>query len=171
MKITLKKIQHSKFASHETNCFQADLYINGKPIAIVSNDGQGGCDMHYQHPKNPTKDFWGDIKKINEWCKTNHSFTSEHAIGKVYEGDLDIAVSNALEDSLIEKDVKSLMTRSMIVFEKGKKGFYKYGKKKYNITADRMGWFNNQMWQQFKDNWVCINNMPIDEAVAYYKSN
>ena len=88
-----------------------------------------------------------------------------------YEGSLESAVSDILVDYLVTKDVKKLMSRSMIVFEKGEKGYYKYGKKKYNITEERMGWFNNQMWQRFKDNWVCINNMPLDEAIAYYKAN
>ena len=44
MKIELKNIQHSKFASEETHCFTAILYIDGKPTLEVSNDGHGGAD-------------------------------------------------------------------------------------------------------------------------------
>lgn len=160
MKITLKNIKHSEFASQETNCFQADIYIDGKPFACVSNDGQGGCDMHLKHPKNPTNDFYADLRKVNEHFKEDSSRYG-----------LDCVVSDLLVDYLVTKDVKKLMSRNMIVFEKGEKGYYKYGKKKYNITEERMGWFNNQMWQQFKDNWVCINQMPLAEAVAYFKAN
>lgn len=161
MKITLKNIKHSEFASQETNCFQADIYIDGKPFACVSNDGIGGCDIHYKHPKNPTNDFHADLRKVNEQLKADYP----NRYG------LDSIVSDLLVDHLVTKDVKKLMSRNMIVFEKGEKGYYKYGKKKYNITEERMGWFNNQMWQQFKDNWVCINQMPITEAVAYFKAN
>ena len=44
MKLKLKNIKHSEFASQETNCYQAVVYLNGKPFADVSNDGHGGCD-------------------------------------------------------------------------------------------------------------------------------
>ena len=48
MKITLKNIKHSEFASHETHCFEASIYIDGKRRATVSNCGQGGCnDEHW----------------------------------------------------------------------------------------------------------------------------
>jgi hypothetical protein len=173
MKLALKNVKHSKHASHETNNFVADLYVNGKPFAIVSNDGMGGCNHHSKHEKNSQdyKDFHKQLDSLCKWHRENVKIPSKHFIKGWYEGSLDSAVSDILVDHLITKDVKRLMSRSMIVFQKGEKGYYQYGKKKYNITADRMGWFNNQMWQQFKENWVCINNMPIDEAVAYYKAN
>ena len=104
MKLSLKNIKYSEHASQETNNFVAELYVDGKPFALVHNEGTGGCDMHHKHDKNPQSysDFNQELNRI---------------------------------------------------------------------IADRMGWFNNQMWQKFQENWVCINNMPIDEAVAYYKAN
>ena len=48
MNIELKNVKHSEFASHETPCFQASVYIGGKRAFQVSNDGQGGC--HFYHP-------------------------------------------------------------------------------------------------------------------------
>lgn len=173
MKIELKKIQHSEFQSEETNCFKADLYVDGKPFAIVSNDGIGGCDMHYRHEKYPHdhSEWHKELESIFKWHRENTTYENEYDERGYSEGSLDITVSDILVEHLITKDVKKLMSRSMIVFKKDEKGYYKYGKKKYNITKDRIGWFNNQMWQRFKDNWVCINNMPLDEAVAYYKAN
>ena len=47
MKLELKSIQYSSFASQETSCYQAKLYVDGKPFATVGNEGCGGCD--YQH--------------------------------------------------------------------------------------------------------------------------
>jgi len=160
MKITLKNIKHSEFASHETNCFQADIYIDGKPFACVSNDGQGGCDMHYKHPKNPTNDFYADLRKVNEHFQEDSSLYG-----------LDCVVSDLLVDYLITRDVKKLMARNLIVFIKGEKGFYKYGKKKYNITKQRIGFFYNHLSEKFADNWVCINQMPLADAVAYFRAN
>jgi hypothetical protein len=45
--LTLKKIQHSAFNSQETHCYMAKLYFGTKLIAMVGNEGHGGCD--YQH--------------------------------------------------------------------------------------------------------------------------
>ena len=42
--VELKGFKHSEFASHETHCFEASAYLNGKRIGVVSNDGQGGSD-------------------------------------------------------------------------------------------------------------------------------
>ncbi len=42
MKLELKNIKFYESMSEETNCFQADLFINGKKIADVRNQGQGG---------------------------------------------------------------------------------------------------------------------------------
>lgn len=46
MKIELKNVKISKFASHETYCYQATVYVNGERAFIAENDGQGGCDLY-----------------------------------------------------------------------------------------------------------------------------
>ena len=58
MKIELKNIKHSEFASHETFCYEATLYVEGKPFAQVSNDGQGGSDRLYQDDRFKDLDAW-----------------------------------------------------------------------------------------------------------------
>ena len=47
MKIDLKAIKFYESMSEETNCFQGKLYINGKYVADVKNNGQGGCTDIY----------------------------------------------------------------------------------------------------------------------------
>ncbi len=42
MNITLKNIKHAEFASHETNCFTANIYLDKKKIGEAENDGHGG---------------------------------------------------------------------------------------------------------------------------------
>ena len=63
MKIELKAIKYSAFASQETNCYQAKIYIDGKPFAGVSNDGRGGCDHVYPLPNCKDTKAWRD--KLN----------------------------------------------------------------------------------------------------------
>lgn len=47
MKIELKNVKHSEFASHETDCFEASVYLDGKRAGMVSNDGHGGCNDYH----------------------------------------------------------------------------------------------------------------------------
>ncbi len=47
MKFELKTVKFFEAFSEETNAFTAKLYINGKYVADVKNDGHGGCtDVH-----------------------------------------------------------------------------------------------------------------------------
>lgn len=48
MNLQLKNIKFYESMSEETNCFQADLFIDGKKITHVKNDGRGGC-TEYHH--------------------------------------------------------------------------------------------------------------------------
>lgn len=44
MKIELKNVKHASFASRETTCFEASIYIDGKKAGSVRNDGRGSED-------------------------------------------------------------------------------------------------------------------------------
>lgn len=46
MNIKLNNLKVSEFASHETTCFQAMLNVEGYDVAMVENDGQGGCHKY-----------------------------------------------------------------------------------------------------------------------------
>jgi hypothetical protein len=46
MKIELKNIKYSDWASEETSCFQANIYLNGKLVGYCNNDGKGGSTSY-----------------------------------------------------------------------------------------------------------------------------
>ena len=164
MKLELKNIKHSAFASHETACFQADLYVDGKPFLIVENDGNGGCDLHHKHPKNPMShdEYRDELRNLESFFE-----------GQLAEGiSLDSEVNRLLNDHLYTKKVKSLMSRSMIVLEKDdhKNGYYKYGKKKYDLSGDFIhSSFRNLLAKHFPKGYVLLNDMPLKEAVSYFR--
>jgi hypothetical protein len=97
MKIGLKRISISERMSEETNCFIADLYINGKKVGYCKNDGRGGCT-----------DYHGDSKENNQiireaeaYCKTLPNVRSE---------ELDFEYSQSLEnfiDDLVDEHLKA----------------------------------------------------------------
>ena len=69
MKLELRNIKYSSFASQETSCYQAKLYVDGKPFATVGNEGCGGCD--YQHSlTKQDKAFYDKLEEIITYLKT-----------------------------------------------------------------------------------------------------
>jgi hypothetical protein len=172
MKITLKKIQYSKFASEETHCFQADLYVDGKPFAVVRNDGRGGCDESWKHPKNPTEDFRGDERKIDEWFKANKTIacTWKGAGERTLPSSLESETCEVLQAYLIEKDVKSMMSGNVIIFTSDSgTSYYKYGKTKYELkTASGMEFFRNKIKEWYPQGYTILNDFSIDDAVKFF---
>ena len=112
----LKNIQYSKFASQETECYQADLWVDGVKIGTVKNDGQGGPDY-----------FWGDEaawKKANDWCTANLPKEDLGFIG--YDGkpafhqpDLENICGDLLTRHLYAKDLKRSLRSKVLVAEAG----------------------------------------------------
>jgi len=101
MKIELKKIEFSERMSEETNCFVADLYINGKKVGYCRNQGHGGCtDYNANSPENRKT-----IAEAEEYCKTLPKIKS----GK-YEWDnsLEHTIYQLFEDWLKAKEQKKM---------------------------------------------------------------
>ena len=67
MKLEMKSIKHSAFASEETDCYEGYVYVDGKKAIYVSNDGKGGSDRQYTEDRVPHT----IIREIDEWCKKN----------------------------------------------------------------------------------------------------
>ena len=73
--VELKKIKSHDDMSDETNCFSAEVWVDGKYLARVSNDGQGGSN---NYDFDLTKDG-GRWKEFSEWCKAlPHDFEFEY---------------------------------------------------------------------------------------------
>lgn len=66
MEITIKNLKVAEFASEETLCFEATVYVDGVRSFTAKNDGHGGCNFY--HPvKGATRD--GEMAVIN-YAKT-----------------------------------------------------------------------------------------------------
>lgn len=45
-RVELKNLKFAEFASEETNCYEATVYVDGKRFCIASNQGHGGPDSY-----------------------------------------------------------------------------------------------------------------------------
>lgn len=110
MKIELRKISYNERMSEETNCFVADLYINGKKVGYVKNDGRGGCtDYHGDSKANHEL-----IREAEAFCKALPKVRSEE-LNFEYDNSLENAIDEQFEEYLKEREGKKMLKH----FEKG----------------------------------------------------
>lgn len=68
--LELRNVKHAEFASEETACYRATLYVDGRKFCEVSNDGHGGPDDHFPvpggvKPSELREALWDLAKRIN----------------------------------------------------------------------------------------------------------
>jgi hypothetical protein len=72
MRLELKNLKVHDDMSEETLCFSATLYVDGKKVATVKNEGHGGSNFYY----------WDDRElegKVHDWAKPQPvKFASEY---------------------------------------------------------------------------------------------
>lgn len=109
--IELKKISHNERLSEETNCFSADVYINGEKVAHAQNRGNGGStDIH------PYEGMREKLQEAELWAKSLPPHTSE--LGPL-DSDLELVIDNLLCDHLVEKTKAKFAKRLLKDMEKG----------------------------------------------------
>ena len=125
-KIELKNISYYKQGSEETPCYNAVVYVDGKKMIDVSNDGHGGCDRQDGHG-----DYsWKDVEKVDSWIKANFPKGSFESGGEThyYDYDLESFCHDKLYEHLDQKKLKRDMTRQFVCVNKAKKELYAYAK-------------------------------------------
>jgi hypothetical protein len=161
MKIELKNIKHSEFASQETNCYQATIYIDGKRVGTVENAGHGGCDNVYPYQVAQQIDAYAKTLP-----KTVCSFIDPET-GKPAEMEQthETIFGDILTSWLMSKDLKRLMSKR-IVFVKEDGNVYetkalKADQLKINLNQGRLP-------EMLKAKTI-LNLLPFDQALTIYK--
>jgi len=159
MKIELKNINHSEFASHETFCYEANLYVEGKPFAHVRNDGQGGADYLYRDDRFLDGEAWN---KCHALVKIHCADKFRWELGDGWrEGSIETACHELMTDYLIRKDLNKAL----------KEPCYLDGNQivSYNVSSKRPNIFDQLRRQLKKPELVFLNELPKDEAFKMFK--
>tara|TARA_R100000152_G_C6772887_1_gene200014 strand:- start:1324 stop:1827 length:504 start_codon:yes stop_codon:yes gene_type:complete len=165
MNITVKNVKIAEFASEETLCFQATVYVDGKRAFTAHNDGHGGSNYYYPL-KGGTRDA---IKSVEKYAaalpKIETTLPSFNTDGSddcfSYQPDIDHLVNEAVEDFQIQKDVKRLL-KKVAIFDDGE--IYTF-----NIAGRDAPRVRNQI-EERHPKCIILNLEPLDEAVKLYKS-
>jgi hypothetical protein len=113
MKIELKNVKHSKFASQETNCFEATIYIDGKKQGTADNNGHGGSTS--VHPN-------ALYVALSAYAETLQPTVYEDKQFLLGAGDV---IDDLLADWLYSRDLKRAMQKRILSMRDGNLGALK----------------------------------------------
>lgn len=166
--IELKNIQFAAFASEETNCYEATLYVDGERWGTVSNEGHGGPDnFHGVGGKN-----WNDIRELDKRIAETYPKIDMTKYGEGMEpmaSSLEIICGDLINEHLAIKEVKSALKRYLLFTKPNQQGVFQVPLKQKGKTfsADAVA----KAMQAREPNITVLNAMPIAEAVALYRAN
>jgi len=163
--IELKAIQVSQFASQETNCYSASLFVDGQRWGTVGNDGHGGADhFHGVDGRN-----YGHLAILNERiAATFPKVDLGEGLGEV-DADLELVCSEIVTTFLITKDFKRAIGSYLLFTRTDKPGLFQVPLKQkgktfaHQVVADAV--------RVDKPGFVSLNALPFDEALAIYRAN
>ena len=155
MKIELKALKYSDFASQETHCFQANVYIDGKMRGWAANDGRGG--MTNIQPNN----LWAEIKQHTDKIPPTVYKYGDQEMS--IEASPDSYIDELVTLALHEKDLKRAM-KSKILFTQENQVFET---KKLTAAQLAASLANAQLKEKLKADQV-LNLLPIGEALKLY---
>ena len=163
MKLELKNIKHTEWASQETHCFQASLYVDGKAVAIIGNDGQGGCDYEYDHPKCKV-DYRATMKAVHAYFKALPNEPSEWSEDG-FPQQLEYWCADQVNEFLITRELKRKMKSHVLFQLKSKDGVFQT---KYHPTVTKGEWVINKQAGVTRR---ILNDMPFDEALVIWMAS
>ena len=116
MKLELKNIKHANWASEETQCYDAVLYVDGSPFLMVSNEGRGGSDRDDQDPRFKG-DFTSKYGALREYCREAYKFKGFRDTW--INGSIEFACHTLLEEHLEAKFYKKVLKQVCFVDDNG----------------------------------------------------
>ncbi len=159
MNITLRNIKHSAFASHETNCFEATVYVDGKKSGTAWNDGQGGGTSISPRELEA---------RIEAYAATLPPQTGTIGEGRAFEFQprAESIIDDLVVDYLIARDLKRDMAKKIVYLKDGQ-----IWVASFKTAAGLAAWMSNparKLPDGVPDGDV-LNLMPFDRALAVYK--
>ena len=120
MKIELKNIKFSLSFSHETLCYTANVYVNGKKEGFVENNGWGGSSNVLIKDKDL-------LEELNQYFLDKPAYTATLPNGQKLENfkdTLDIFLDELAEKHVQRKEQEKLIKKEQkIKTDFNKKGF------------------------------------------------
>ena len=162
-KIELKNIKYSEFASEETHCYRATLYVDGKRFATVGNQGHGGCD--YVHPISPVTNK--DLDKLEiTIAKEYPKWGSEYGDKEdTHDHDLEIVCGNLVNEWIKDREIKKALKKIIFVESVDETTVFEQG------TIAQAKQHGDKIRRDILRDYpkaVILNDLPIEEVRSYF---
>lgn len=106
MKVELKNFKYNNRMSEETDCFSADIWINGKKVGYAENTGKGGCNrISFNDP--------AIEREFNEWAAAQPPVPSSIQDMEPLEMDADLFITMLAGDMINDKIKKQDEARQL----------------------------------------------------------
>lgn len=163
MKVELKNLKHSEFASHETNCFEATVWLNGKRAFYARNDGHGGADLYAPLENQERGEFNGLLNDLINYCLTLPKWGSEFGGEDDMDVTPEILIGNLVNDALDTKRLKKLLKKKVLFIKENRlfQGGYKGSRKVDQDLIDRVKVENPEA--------IVLNCLAFTEALTLYR--
>ena len=159
-RIELKNIKHTAWASEETHCYQATLYVDGERWGAVSNRGHGGCD-----------NFYGEGGKTHEDIAALNTLIGEtfpaYAFGDTTDitlkQDLEMVCADLVNQWLRDKEFTRAMKSKVLFTKPDTQGIWQVPVKK-----PQPQWMVLDVMKAKYPTYTYLADLPVDEAKAIY---
>jgi len=158
MNITLKSIKHSAFASQETHCFEATVYVDGKRAFKVSNQGHGGCDLHSPVTGQTHSEVNSMVDEINAELGKEMVGDDDWEVAN----DLNIVVSDLVNQWLADKEIKKVLKK--VAYIKDNELYVM--KARFKPNAQTLELVKKASW--WTPEHKLLNGLPIEEIRQYF---
>lgn len=125
MNIELKNVKYAEFASQETHCFEASIYIDGKRAGTVNNDGRGGSNFYHPPKMEEAINAYAATLPATKWKLDDKELEIKQ--------DADTVIGDLLVAYLYGRDLKRALSNRIIFVNKD--GILKETK---TFTKDRL---------------------------------
>ena len=163
MKIEVRNVKHSAFASEETLCFEATVYIDGKRAGTAHNQGHGGATEFDPHECEARLDAYAKTLPLVVTTLPDESDPSGFL---TYAPTGDSLVSELVHQVLVGRDVKRLLSRRIVYTVAGKADLFHTLPRKGTSLASTLT--DARLLQTLKAETI-LNLLPLSEAIALYK--
>lgn len=159
--LELKNLKLAKFASEETPCYEATLYVDGERIAHLHNQGHGGGD-HVRFLKTGfTQDDWNALEQRVAETYPKIVFEGHPPI----DTNIECECHGMVWDHDERKDLQRQLRGNVLTMEerKGKKGIWEYRGKDWSDPRVKL------LFQKQRPGAIVLNALAFDEAFTLWK--
>lgn len=159
MKIELKNFKHAAFASQETMCFRATIYVDGAMMGTIENQGNGGASMIYCSPTTPNALELRE--KAEKYCESLPPYIVN---GMSLEMDLEFFCELLAGNITVAKDLKAKLKNKILFTKPNDENMYTASLDK----GQKLTMVILEQYQSKNPTFQILNLMPFDKALQEY---